>query len=997
MTSHSSLHMVFFSVLASVCLATFPNDDCNIRGCFIEETMSDLSTYSSELTSEKKSLLIVSTLDGTISAVDGSDGTLIWSQKTEPGELLSSSISNIQLISKDKTRRLIPSLEGDLYVFDGETIEPIPVSADSLLEAPSFLSDDIVISGGKEKQVYGIDMITGRIHYVCGMDRCTPPSAEANQELLLVSRITQTVRAVEIRTGVERWNFSVGRHDIAADINYDDAFDQSFRTLNIDFPDLSFAVSDHILHSYDPENLSTVIWSKEFESPVVSAWFLSNGHLKKLDLPNWEILDSAGTVQNSQALIYVGLHNGMLYVQDSPFLIKEAAKKQDLLSGKLNLPKIAWKPYLITEPGKERMTATWKSKVSDKNKNEYAKERPYIGKYTCRAPDDKHYTYFDCDEDHCEDLGNTTDGFAYDGFPFPEKFPKGFYSRTVEYIVEFPISLVLVFAIALVVIAFSFSRRFRVIESEVYDLRQLLQHYNNVVNLNSMLAIRLAEQTRRPLPPCDQNSNHISDDRTAAANSVACQSLPSSSSLPNSRKDSTSEEYSSRYLNDFETLSCLGKGGFGVVFEARNKLDDVRYAVKRVSLPLRPRKREKVIREVKALANLDHPNIVRYFNSWLEEPPAGFMSDHDSQWIPRDNAEISESSRIISAPACRRRPIKIPQPFGFEEVSYLSNSKDTAYSDSGMLVFEHNTNSQCEDSELSLSKIKSSNREKIPFSHSSEKLDLIDTHSMRKTRSPFVISQSDSDLNANEEEGWRNHRLDVESFERSEGTSKKGVRPILYIQMQLCQKTTLREWLSNTTSRSKGKILRIFNQMVHGIEYVHNKNMIHRDLKPSNIFFSAEDHIKIGDFGLATQMVEDEDDSYSGSSSKDLAANVKPHTTQVGTQMYMSPEQINGKPYNYKVDIYSLGLILFELLVPFSTDMERAITIKELKQIKFPKQFSDDHPKEKLLLELMLDHDPESRPTTYGIRARPPLRELQDPSILEVPEEMHFHLGLGRG
>ncbi|KAK2703634.1 eukaryotic translation initiation factor 2-alpha kinase 3-like isoform X2 [Artemia franciscana] len=50
--------------------------------------------------------------------------------------------------------------------------------------------------------------------------------------------------------------------------------------------------------------------------------------------------------------------------------------------------------------------------------------------------------------------------------------------------------------------------------------------------------------------------------------------------------ESTSEEYNSRFLNEFETLSRLGKGGFGVVFEARNKLDTVRYAVKRVSLSL---------------------------------------------------------------------------------------------------------------------------------------------------------------------------------------------------------------------------------------------------------------------------------------------------------------------------------------------------------------------------------------------------------------------------
>ena len=79
----------------------------------------------------------------------------------------------------------------------------------------------------------------------------------------------------------------------------------------------------------------------------------------------------------------------------------------------------------------------------------------------------------------------------------------------------------------------------------------------------------------------------------------------------------------SRFKTDYEPVSCLGAGGFGVVFESKNKLDDVHYAVKRVRLPISEAAKKKVMREVKCLAKLDHKHIVRYFNTWLECPPPG--------------------------------------------------------------------------------------------------------------------------------------------------------------------------------------------------------------------------------------------------------------------------------------------------------------------------------------------------------------------------------------
>jgi translation initiation factor 2-alpha kinase 3 len=130
-------------------------------------------------------------------------------------------------------------------------------------------------------------------------------------------------------------------------------------------------------------------------------------------------------------------------------------------------------------------------------------------------------------------------------------------------------------------------------------------------------------------------------------------------------------------------------------------------------------------------------------------------------------------------------------------------------------------------------------------------------------------------------------------------------------------------------------------------------------LQPSNIFFALDGQIKIGDFGLVTDMADIPIDPLTSSNSNSSSSfsgmeytiiGHKKHTQRVGTSLYMSPEQARGSAYNYKVDIYSLGLIFFELLNYFHTETERYKVLQDIKNEKYPSDFVDKYDEEVIIV-----------------------------------------------
>ncbi|XP_048209081.1 interferon-induced, double-stranded RNA-activated protein kinase [Perognathus longimembris pacificus] len=186
-------------------------------------------------------------------------------------------------------------------------------------------------------------------------------------------------------------------------------------------------------------------------------------------------------------------------------------------------------------------------------------------------------------------------------------------------------------------------------------------------------------------------------------------------------------------------------------------------------------------------------------------------------------------------------------------------------------------------------------------------------------------------------------------FEEHEGRISRSKTNCLFIQMEFCDKGTLEQWIKTRKldKSYKDMALKLFEQIVTGVDYIHSQGLIHRDLKPCNIFLVAEQHIKIGDFGLVTTLKSD----------------VK-RSTKTGTKLYMSPEQSSSDEYGKEVDIYSLGLILAELLHKCTTVMETVKIFENVRNGIFSVIFDN---KEKSLMKKLLATNPKERPDTYEI------------------------------
>ncbi|HJZ13106.1 MAG TPA: serine/threonine-protein kinase [Acidobacteriota bacterium] len=141
-----------------------------------------------------------------------------------------------------------------------------------------------------------------------------------------------------------------------------------------------------------------------------------------------------------------------------------------------------------------------------------------------------------------------------------------------------------------------------------------------------------------------------------------------------------------------------------------------------------------------------------------------------------------------------------------------------------------------------------------------------------------------------------------------------------FISMEFFEGMSLKDYIKKTGMLSLMQALNIALQICDALEAAHRQGVIHRDLKSQNVIIGSANQIKIIDFGLArSQSVE-------GLTATGLI---------MGTPEYMAPEQVAGKSVDERADIYSLGIILYEMFtgrVPFTGDSAIAVGFKQLKE-----------------------------------------------------------------
>lgn len=185
-----------------------------------------------------------------------------------------------------------------------------------------------------------------------------------------------------------------------------------------------------------------------------------------------------------------------------------------------------------------------------------------------------------------------------------------------------------------------------------------------------------------------------------------------------------------------------------------------------------------------------------------------------------------------------------------------------------------------------------------------------------------------------------------------------------YIVMEYVQGITLKEYIKKQGHLPAFEASHFLTQILSALQHAHDKGIVHRDVKPQNIMLLENGTIKVTDFGIAR---------FSHSDTNTMSGNA------VGSVHYIAPEQAKGEITDNKADIYSVGVVLYEMLtgtLPFDGDTAVSIALMQLQQEpRRPREINPDIP---VGLEQIAMHAMQKRPGSRYQSAAEMLRDLEE-------------------
>ena len=418
----------------------------------------------------------------------------------------------------------------------------------------------------------------------------------------------------------------------------------------------------------------------------------------------------------------------------------------------------------------------------------------------------------------------------------------------------------------------------------------------------------------------------------------------------------------SRYYSDFIEEEKLGQGGFGAVFKVIHTLDQSQYAVKKIKFKKvhSPTKLpNKILREVRCLARLEHNNVVRYFGAWMEynkvpdSPSKKNLKNHagiggigggGGGGNTFDFSESETSSyQSITEDSNEFTLTKNNDGFAYQGILYIQ-MQICSFSLKEWMEIDDRVISTHENLSIIAQIAKA-----LAYIHSRGLI-----HRDLKPSNIFVVGYDGS-------KSLRNTTLKIGDFGVATFISDESSEP----------SSSLSNSCNNLSLHSSTPSISIIDDPLFKNNY--NKQ------NSSNSFFRSESF---------TSFSKSESNSTIISEPIHISSNLKasplqivppspmisesiPHsyrTTGIGTVAYASPEQLRKDNYDEKTDIYSLGIVFLELYFTFKTRMERAEILQNLRKNRtLPSSFVAQYPKEASTILSLTDPNPYLRPSATAL------------------------------